>query len=211
VRQLFRWWPVVGGLAGLALGIWFLAKPHGLPGHPEPYFWLFLSLLMLHHFEEAAFPGGIQTWLNETIFHSADPRSPFSDGRAFANDVVLGWGGFAVAAIVGTRLTWLALVPMFVLAFDAWFHISYTVASGRYSPGSATALFLVVPTTFYAASAFLDRGLVSYLELGVAAALGLLVDASFFIVLRRLGRTAPLPQGRRRAGTPTPAASEDPR
>ena len=190
MRHLFRWWAVAGGIAGLILGVVFLVELN----RPPLYFWLFLALLMLHHFEEVAFPGGIRRWLNETIFRSPDPDAPFTDGRAFASDVVLGWGGFALAAIVGTRLTWLAFVPTFVLAFDAWFHISYTVATGRYSPGTVTAL-LVVPVAFYAASTFLERDLVSYWELGVAAVLGLVVDASFFIALRRLGRTAPLPQG----------------
>jgi hypothetical protein len=191
VRALFRWWPFAGGIAGLALGIVFLVRLD----RPPLYFWLFLALLMLHHFEEVGLPGGIQRWLNETVFHSPDPAEPFTDGRAFVNDVVVGWGGFAVAAIVGTRLTWLAFVPMFVLAFDAWFHISYTIGSGRYAPGTVTAL-LVVPIAFYAAAAFVDRDLVSYWELGIAAALGLVVDASFFVTLRRLGRTAPLPRRR---------------
>jgi hypothetical protein len=191
VRHLYRWWPFAGGIAGFALGIVFLVRLD----RPQLYFWLFLALLMLHHFEEAAFPGGIRRWLNETVFRSSDPTEPFTDGRAFVNDVVVGWGGFALAAVVGTRLTWLAFVPTFVLAFDAWFHISYTIGSGRYSPGTLTGL-LAVPVAFYAAATFVDRGLASYGELGVAAALGLVFDASFFIVLRRLGRTAPLPQGR---------------
>jgi hypothetical protein len=114
------------------------------------------------------------------------------------NDVVLGWGGFAIAAIVGTRLTWFAFIPMFVLVFDAWFHVSYTVASGRYSPGSVTALLLVTPITFYAVTTFLERDLVSYAELSVAAVLGLPAFASFFIALRLLEqrRTALLPQDR---------------
>jgi hypothetical protein len=191
VKHPSRWWPVAGGIAGLILGVVFLVELD----RPPLYFWLFLSLLMLHHFEEVAWPGGIQRWLNETVFGSSDPGAPFTDGRAFVNDVVVGWGGFALAAIVGTRLTWLAFVPVFVLAFDAWFHISYTLGSGRYSPGTVTAL-AVVPIAFYAAATFLERDLASYSELAVAAALGLVVDASFFIVLRRLGRTAPAPQGR---------------
>jgi Protein of unknown function with HXXEE motif len=191
VKPLFRWWPVAGGVGGLLLGIWFLVELD----RPPLYFWLFLALLMLHHFEEVAWPGGIQRWLNQTVFGSSDPAAPFTDGRAFVNDVVVGWGGFALAAIVGTRLTWLAFVPVFVLAFDAWFHISYTLGSGRYSPGTVTAL-AVVPIAFYAAATFLERDLASYSELAVAAALGLVVDASFFIALRRLARTAPRPRSR---------------
>jgi hypothetical protein len=198
VKRVFRSWPVAGGIAGLALGVWLLAQPGELSDHPGRYFWLFLALLMLHHFEELAFPGGIQRWLNETIFHSPDPGSPFTDGRAFVNDVVVGWGGFALAALVGTRLTWLAFVPMFVLWFDALFHVSYTIGSGRYAPGTLTALVLITPIAFYAVTDFLERDLVSYRAVALAALLGFLADASFFIALRRLAgrRTAPRRQGR---------------
>ena len=174
------------------LGIWLLADRDGLSDHPGRYFWLFLALLMLHHFEELAFPGGVQCWLNETVFESPDPTRPFTDRRAFVNDVVFGWGAFALAAVVGTRLTWFAFIPMFVLAFDAWFHISYTVASGRYSPGTVTALVLIAPITFYAVTTFLERDLVSYGALTTAAVLALLADAGFFIALRwARGRTPP--------------------
>ena len=186
MKRLFRWWPVAGGIAGFVLAAGLLAQPDELSDHPGRYFWLFLALLMLHHFEEAAFPGGIRRWLNETIFRSPDPDSPFTDGRAFLNDAVVGWGGFALAALVGTRLTWLAFVPMFVLWFDALFHISYTIGSGRYSPGTVTALFLVTPIAFYAVTDFLTRDLVSYQAVALAAVLGFAADASFFIVLRRL-------------------------
>lgn len=193
MQRVLRWCAVAGGVAGVVLGGWVLVQADELSNHPGRYFWLFLALLMLHHFEEIVWPGGVQRWLNETIFGSPDPRSPFTDGRAFVNDVVVGWGGFAVAALVGTRVMWLALVPMFVLWFDALFHVSYTVGSDRYAPGTATALFLVTPFAFYAVTTFVDRDLVSYQAVAVAAALGFLADAAFFIVLRRLTsrRTAP--------------------
>lgn len=186
MRRRFRWWAVIGGLAGAVLGIWLLADRDGLSDHPGRYFWVFLALLMLHHFEELALPGGVQPWLNETIFRSSDPARPFTNGRLFVNDVIFGWGAFALAAVVGTRLTWLAFVPMFVLVFDAWFHVSYTVASGRYSPGAVTSSFLITPVAFYAVTHFLERDLVSYGELSVAAVLGFLADAAFFVALRRL-------------------------
>ena len=50
MRLLLRWWPFAGGIAGFALGIVFLVRLD----RPQLYFWLFLALLMLHHFEEVA-------------------------------------------------------------------------------------------------------------------------------------------------------------
>ncbi len=188
MKKIYRWWPVAGGLTGLLLGGYVLTRLDVLRAQPDLFFWLFLALLMLHHVEEFVLPGGLQVWLNRFVLRSKDPARPFTDGRAFANDVLLGWGGFVVAALVGTRLVWATLAPLFVIFFDAWFHISYTMASGRYSPGTVTALALIVPVTSYAVLSLIQWDVASYGELAVAATLGLAATWGYFLALRRLMR-----------------------
>ena len=112
-------------------------------------FWSALPALMLHQFEEYVFPGGFLSWFNREIFHSERDNFPFSPKAALIVNILLGWTGYALVGYIGLKQVWFVMPMMGFLFVNAWFHIVHSVSSTRYSPGTFTAVLVLLPLSSY--------------------------------------------------------------
>ena len=82
--------------------------------------------------------------------------------------------------------------PMLTLHANAWFHITYTVGEGRYSPGFWTSLLLYLPLTTVALyDLTVVTGAVTWLGFGVVFVISLLAGFGLFGYLRRIAQREP--------------------
>ncbi|MBK6765287.1 MAG: HXXEE domain-containing protein [bacterium] len=112
-------------------------------------FWSALPALMLHQFEEYVFPGGFLSWFNRDVFKSDSDVSPISPKIAFVLNVLLAWPLFVVVGYVGLEQMWFSMPMMGILFVNAWFHIALSISSMRYSPGTFSAILILLPLSLY--------------------------------------------------------------
>ena len=113
-------------------------------------FWFALPALMLHQFEEYVFPGGFRKWMNSFVYQSENPDAPLTKKLAFVINIVIGWPVFAAVGYVGQEQMWFTLPMLGILFVNAWFHIALSVSHQRYSPGTFTAMLVLIPLSLYA-------------------------------------------------------------
>lgn len=69
------------------------------------FLWLSLGSLFMHQIEEWRYPGYFPGMLNTALFSSDIPdRFPLNVNSGMLINVVLGWGGYLLAAILGSPL-----------------------------------------------------------------------------------------------------------
>src|SRR5947207_996180 len=61
--------------------------------------WLQFPVYLVHEFEEHAYPGGFQQFVNRNIFHVYDRDVPFNEKRIFWINILIVWALFPLAAI----------------------------------------------------------------------------------------------------------------
>lgn len=174
-----------GSIAVLAtsLGLWILFSPERRVD-PQWVFWLIWMMATLHTVEEYIFPGHFVAWFNQNAFGSRDPNAPLSPQRAFQTDAVTGIFIPPILVLAGTYFLPLVFFFVGLLWWNAYFHISETVKTGKYFPGFITSLLLYVPGLSYVVYFYLSRGLVSPWALAVVFALSLGGTALFFKTVR---------------------------
>jgi hypothetical protein len=149
IPWLYRHWPALWGVMMLAssIALW-LAFGSDLFSQPFWYAWLLIPVAWAHEFEEY-FIGNFWRWYNRTCFKSKEDFFPLTHKRAFfinAGSVV----PLLLQAFLVESFPALTLFLLITLHMNAWFHITYTVGEGRYSPGTVTSLLLYLPLTTYA-------------------------------------------------------------
>jgi hypothetical protein len=157
---------------------------------PFWYAWVLIPVAWAHEFEEYAI-GNFWRWYNHTCFKSKEDFFPLTHKRAFyinAGSVV----PLLLQAFLVTVFPALTLFLVLSLHMNAWFHLTYTVGEGRYSPGAVTSLLLYLPLTTYAlydlvlvTQVVTPAGLVAGLALAFAGGFGL------FGYLRRIAQQQP--------------------
>lgn len=167
----------------IALGVWILLDPSRRTD-PQWVFWLIWMMATTHTIEEYIFPGNFVAWFNRYAFGSRDPNLPLSPQRAFQTDAVTGIFIPPILAFAGVYFLPLVFFFVGLLWWNAYFHITETIKSGRYFPGFITALLIYVPGLSYIVYFYLTRGLISPLELSLGFALSLGFTALFFMTVR---------------------------
>lgn len=149
-------------------------------------FWSALPALMLHQFEEYVLPGGFLRWLNKDVFRSESDRSPISPTTAFVINIVIGWPIYALVGYVGLKQMWFVMPLMGILFVNAWFHITLSISTSRYSPGTFTAILILLPLTFYTFYYYIMTWEIGFRLLFLSILGGLVLHLLFLTIPREL-------------------------
>ena len=151
MRYAERHWFDVGVVLGLALAIWLIITGSTMDTITL-ILWISLLTLFAHQVEEWRWPGWFPGMLNVVLFRSDDPwRFPLNVRSGFVVNVVVGWGSYLLAALVGERALWLAMATILVSVGNCVLHLIVIPVRGRipYNPGMATSLVLFLPVSVW--------------------------------------------------------------
>jgi len=186
MRFMERHWFDVGGVLGIALAVW-LGLSSSEMSTLTLVLWLSLLSLLAHQVEEWRWPGWFPGMLNIVLFRSADPwRFPLNTRSGLVVNVVLGWVGYLLAAILAERALWLALATILVSFGNCVLHLVVIPIRGRmpYNPGMFTSLLLFLPLVAWFAVEALP--MMSATEIAIGLFLGLVLDIGGVIGVIRL-------------------------
>ena len=146
----FHWFDVgaVIGVVLLAIGIGIRSELAAM----QVILWVSLLTLFAHQFEEWRWPGWFPGALNIALFRSDRPdRYPLDSWSGFVVNVVVGWGGYVLAAVLWSHALWLAVATMLVSIGNAVFHLVLMPIRARipYNPGMVTSAVLFVPCSIW--------------------------------------------------------------
>lgn len=149
ILHYFRYhWFDVALVLVVILGITlYVTKPEGM----SLLLWLSLGSLFLHQIEEWRYPGYFPGMLNRSLFNSDIPdRYPLNANSGMLINVVLGWGGYVLAALYWQSALWLAIATILVSAGNIFAHtVIFNVKSKTlYNPGLLTSWLFFVPIVF---------------------------------------------------------------
>ena len=145
---------------------------------------LIIPMAGLHTVEEYFVPGGFLSWVNTVVFGSDDPTRPLSARLAFWIDGVAAIVNITALLVLGTTMPFVVAFVAMALFINAWFHIVYTVADGRYSPGAFTSVVVYLPGLTYVLLTMLDDDTMSIAALAAGSGAALAFTAEFFRRLR---------------------------
>lgn len=151
MRFAQRHWFDVGAVLGIALAIWLIVAGSSM----DPItliLWISLLTLFAHQVEEWRWPGWFPGMLNVVLFRSDDPwRFPLNVRSGLMVNVVVGWVGYLLAALLGTSALWLAMATILVSVGNCVLHLLVIPIRGRmpYNPGMATSLLLFLPVSVW--------------------------------------------------------------
>ncbi len=182
-----QWLNGGGAVLAIALGVFILIDPVRRTS-PDWLFWLIWPMATLHTVEEYIFPGGFLRYFNGVAWGSSDPHGPLTARRAFLTDAVA--GVINPIVLLGMSLVYLPAVWFFysVLWINGFFHLTETIKTGRYFPGAITGTLLYLPGFTAITYFYVQRGIISGLDLAVTFALALVFTAGFFYQVRRWQR-----------------------
>ncbi len=188
-QRYLRYTQIMNGaiaLFSVVLAIWILMDPTRRTD-PDWVFWLIMTIGLLHTVEEYIFPGGFVPWFNLTVCHSSDAFLPLSARRAFVTD-----GTAAIFALpimfmvsVGILPVWTAFFMAMALYVNAFLHLGEWIKTARYSPGSLTALLLIIPGYSWLLYFYLSHNIITPLHIAIAFLAGILLNAMFYHFLRK--------------------------
>jgi hypothetical protein len=183
-----QWLNGAGAVVAIALGIFVLIDPVRRTD-PNWVFWLIWPIATLHTIEEYIFPGGFLRYFNSVAWGSHDQHGPLTARRAFWTDAVAGIVNPIVLLVMS--IVYLPAVWFFVavLWINGFFHLTETIKTGRYFPGAITGTLLYLPGFTAITYFYVQRGLVSGVDLAVTFACALAFTAGFFFQVRRWQRT----------------------
>ncbi|WP_460358753.1 HXXEE domain-containing protein [Mycobacterium sp. ZZG] len=182
-----KWLNGFGAVLALALGVFILADP-ARRTDPDWVFWLIWPIATLHTIEEYVWPGGFLKYFNAVAWGSGDPHGPLTARRAFLTDAVAGL--FNPIAVLVLSIVYLPAVWFFIgiLLTNGFFHIIETLKTGRYFPGALTGALLYLPGFTAITVFYVNRGLVTALDLVATFALATAFTAGFFALVRNWQR-----------------------
>lgn len=174
MKILYLHWVRLGATGAVVLGVWlgFTWRSHG---ELTNLLWLSLISLFVHQCEEYLWPGGFPGMINRTLFASSAPdRYPLNPRTSFIVNVYVGWGSYALAALLGARAPWLAIGTVLVSAANFLAHTFVFNIKGEtwWNPGQTTAIALFLPITFFVLRALSTNPSVRLIDWGAGAVLG---------------------------------------
>lgn len=159
---------------GLAVGL-FVMQPAGM----TLLLWLSLGSLFLHQVEEWRYPGYFPGMANKTMFSSDMPdRYPLNANSGMLINVVLGWGGYLMAALFWRQAIWLAIATILVSIGNIFAHTLVFNIKGKtfYNPGLITSWLLFAPIVYFFFDLVISQNLASSFDWFVGIALGLILN-----------------------------------
>lgn len=149
VDFLRKHWYDLGGLLILPVIGYVILAPG--PGRYDRIVWLSLISLFLHQLEEYRVPGTFPGMINRAMFGSGQPdRYPLNTNTALIINAGIGWTGYFLAALLGTRAVWLGIATILVSLGNLVAHTLLFNIRGRtlYNAGLATSWLLFAPLAY---------------------------------------------------------------
>ena len=177
VLNLFRYhWFDLALILSIALGTAiFITQPTGM----TLLLWLSLGSLFLHQVEEWRFPGYFPGMANAVMFKSDMPdRYPLNANSGMLINVVLGWGGYLLAALFWKQAMWLAIAAILVSVGNVFAHTIIFNIKGKtlYNPGLLTSWLLFVPIVYFFFRLVISEDLASPLDCMIGTGLGITLN-----------------------------------
>lgn len=173
-----RNWFDAGVILGLILVISWIAFRPDLETM-QLILWVSLLTLFLHQFEEWRWPGWFAGMLNIGLFRSDDPdRYPLNSSSGMIVNVVVGWGGYVLAALLWSHALWLGVATFLVSIGNCCFHLIFMPIRLRipYNPGMVTSLLLFLPVTVWFFVEGAHSGLLTAGDLAIGIPLGIVLN-----------------------------------
>jgi hypothetical protein len=186
MRFMERHWFDVGGVLGIVLAIW-LAFTGSTMSTLTLLLWLSLLSLLAHQVEEWRWPGWFPGMLNVVLFRSKDPwRFPLNIRSGLVVNVVVGWLGYLLAALLAERALWLALATILVSFGNCVLHLLLVPIRGRmpYNPGMVTSLLFFLPLVVWFAVVALPE--MSIVDIIIGLLLGLVLNVGGVVGVIRI-------------------------
>ena len=158
----------------LAIGL-CTAKPSGM----DLVVWLSLGSLFLHQVEEWRYPGYFPGMVNQCMFNSDMPdRYPLNANSGMLINVVLGWGGYLLAALFWQQAIWLAIATILVSTGNIFAHTIIFNIKGKtfYNPGLVTSWLLFAPIVYFFFDLVISHQLASPLDWVIGVVLGVTLN-----------------------------------
>lgn len=149
MKWIYRHWSVIGGIGATVIiaSIFIVDKELSNLGY---VLWLHFAVLLLHQYEEYAFPGKFQIFYNKMIFNkNRITRFPLNRSGIFLVNVLLGWTGYFIASLLGTGAIWLTFGLIGITVLNGVMHTIMFFLLRKYNPGLFTGLFILIPFGLY--------------------------------------------------------------
>ena len=185
------WFDVGVVLGGILVIVWLIVRPEF--STVQLILWVSLLTLFLHQFEEWRWPGWFAGMLNIGLFRSDEPsRYPLNPTSGMVVNVVVGWGGYVLAALLWSHALWLGVATLMVSIGNCAFHLVFMPLRLKipYNPGMVTSLVLFLPTVIWFFIASSKDGLLTSGDLLLGIPLGIVLNVVGVIgVIELLKRT----------------------
>jgi hypothetical protein len=171
----YHWFDLALALSIVLGAALFITQPTGM----TLLLWLSLGSLFLHQVEEWRLPGYFPGMANAVMFKSDIPdRYPLNANSGMLINVVLGWGGYLLAAIFWKQAMWLAIATILVSVGNVFAHTITFNIKGKtlYNPGLLTSWSLFVPVVYFFFQLVISEHLASPLDWIVGIALGIALN-----------------------------------
>ena len=171
----YHWFDIGLALAvALALTL-YITQPNGL----SLLSWISLGSLFLHQVEEWRFPGYFPGMVNKAMFNSDLPdRFPLNANSGMLINVVLGWGGYLLAALFWKHAMWLAIATILVSLGNIFAHTIIFNIKGKtfYNPGLITSWVFFAPIVYLFFDYVISQKLATPLDWSIGVLLGIALN-----------------------------------
>lgn len=175
--RIFRnhWFDIASFLLVILVVVLYITKPSGM----TLLLWLSLGSLFLHQFEEWRYPGYFPGMVNRAMFKSDMPdRYPLNANSGMLVNVVLGWGGYLLAALFWKQAIWLAIATILVSVGNIFAHTIVFNIRGKtlYNPGLITSWIFFVPIVYFFFDMMISQKIASPLDWLIGIILGIVLN-----------------------------------
>ncbi|ADB36323.1 HXXEE domain-containing protein [Spirosoma linguale] len=171
------WYDLAGILAVITFTGLFIF--HNSLTNYQILMWLSLVTLFLHQLEEYRIVGTFPGMVNKAMYNSDAPdRYPLNTNTAFYVNVVIGWGFYLLAAILGEKAVWLGIATILVSLGNTVAHTTVFNIKGKtlYNAGLATCWSLFVPCIYFFITTIYKENLVSITDYLIGIPLGVVLN-----------------------------------
>jgi len=171
----YHWFDLGLVLAAILAVALFLIQPTGM----TLLLWLSLGSLFLHQVEEWRYPGYFPGMVNKAMFNSDLPdRYPLNANSGMLVNVVLGWGGYILAALLWRHAIWLAIATILVSAGNILAHTIIFNIKGKtfYNPGLITCWLFFAPIVYLFFDLVISQNLATPSDWFIGVVLGIALN-----------------------------------
>ncbi len=145
-----RYWYNIGGIVAIATGVYLAFSWSDLSVLQRLLLLNFIAML-IHQFEEYAFPGGEPAIMNMVLQPSDTPdRYPLNQNSAMITNLLYTYG-FCLIPVFFPNVIWLGLAPMLAAIGQLLVHgiAGNLKLKSFYNPGLGAIVFIHMPVTIY--------------------------------------------------------------